>query len=76
VLIVGNTFDPATPIAGAEVVAGLLPNSRLLTVHGWGHVSGQAPSNCALDVEARYLVDLTLPAPGTVCNQDHVPFTG
>jgi hypothetical protein len=27
-------------------------------------------------VQTRYLVDLALPAPGTVCGQDHVPFTG
>jgi hypothetical protein len=27
-------------------------------------------------VQTRYLVDLTLPSVGTVCEQDHVPFTG
>jgi pimeloyl-ACP methyl ester carboxylesterase len=76
VLIVGTQFDPATPIAGAEELARLLPGSRLLVEHGWGHTSFLAPSSCAYEAEARYLIDETLPAPGTVCEQDHVPFTG
>jgi hypothetical protein len=33
-------------------------------------------SSCADAVQTRYLVDLTLPSVGTVCEQDHVPFTG
>ena len=74
VLIIGNTFDPATRYQGAVIAAGLLPNSRLLTVHGWGHTS-LFLSSCADAVQTRYLVNLTLPAPGTVCEQDHVPFT-
>jgi pimeloyl-ACP methyl ester carboxylesterase len=75
VLIIGNQFDPATRYEGAVIAAGLLPNSRLLTVHGWGHTS-LFLSSCADAVQTRYLVDLTLPSVGTVCEQDHVPFTG
>jgi pimeloyl-ACP methyl ester carboxylesterase len=74
VLIIGNQFDPATRYQGALIASNLLPNSRLLTVHGWGHTS-LFLSSCADAVQTRYLVDLTLPAPGTVCQQDHVPFT-
>ena len=74
VLVVGNVFDPATRYEGAQTVAGLLPNSRLLTVHGWGHTSLQL-SQCADAVAAAYLLSVSLPAPGTVCEQDHVPFT-
>jgi pimeloyl-ACP methyl ester carboxylesterase len=74
VLVIGNQFDPATRYQGAITAATLLPNSRLLTVHGWGHTS-LFLSACADAVQTRYLVDLTLPAPGTVCQQDHVPFT-
>jgi hypothetical protein len=33
-------------------------------------------SQCADAVQTRYLVGLSLPAVGTVCEQDHVPFTG
>jgi pimeloyl-ACP methyl ester carboxylesterase len=73
VLIVGNQFDPATPYENAVRLANLLPSSALLTVHGWGHTS-RFLSACADEAIARYLVDLTTPAPGTVCEQDAVPF--
>jgi pimeloyl-ACP methyl ester carboxylesterase len=75
VLIIGNLFDPATRYQGAVIASNLLPNSRLLTVHGWGHTS-LFLSQCADAVQTRYLVGLSLPAFGTVCEQDHVPFTG
>jgi pimeloyl-ACP methyl ester carboxylesterase len=74
VLVVGNTFDPATRYQGAVTVAGLLPNSRLLTVHGWGHVS-LFLSQCADNAVASYLLTSVPPAQGTVCEQDVVPFT-
>jgi pimeloyl-ACP methyl ester carboxylesterase len=74
VLVIGNLFDPATRYQGAVTASNLLPNSRLLTVHGWGHTS-LFLSQCADGVQTRYLVDLTLPPVGTVCEQDHVPFT-
>ena len=73
VLVVGNQFDPATPYAGAQTVAATLPGARLLTLHAWGHTSGFL-SSCADEAVARYLVDGTLPAVGTVCEQDEVPF--
>jgi pimeloyl-ACP methyl ester carboxylesterase len=73
VLVVGNTFDPATPYHGAVTVDGLLPNSALLTVHGWGHTS-LFLSQCADAAVTRYLVDGTTPPAGTVCEQDQVPF--
>jgi pimeloyl-ACP methyl ester carboxylesterase len=75
VLVIGNLFDPATRYQGAVIASNLLPNSRLLTVHGWGHTS-LFLSSCADAVQTRYLVDLALPSVGTVCEQDHVPFTG
>jgi len=75
VLVIGNLFDPATGYEGAVLASNLLPNSRLLTVHGWGHTS-LFISQCANEVQTRYLVDLTLPPAGTVCEQDHVPFSG
>ena len=74
VLVVGNQFDPATPYQGAVTVANLLPKSALLTVHGWGHTS-LFLSACADQTITRYLVDLMTPKPGTVCDQDVVPFS-
>jgi hypothetical protein len=73
VLVVGNLFDPATRYEGAVTAHNLLPNSALLTVHGWGHTS-LFLSHCADNAIARYLVDRALPPAGTVCEQDHVPF--
>jgi hypothetical protein len=74
VLVVGTLFDPATRYEGAVTAANLLPNSRLLTVHAWGHTS-LGRSSCANNVVARYLNDLVLPPHGTVCEQNRVPFT-
>jgi pimeloyl-ACP methyl ester carboxylesterase len=73
VMVIGNLFDPATRYQGAERVHQLLPNSALLTVHGWGHTS-LFLSKCADRVSVAYLVHLTTPSPGTICQQDQVPF--
>ena len=75
VLVVGTQFDPATRYEGAVTVAGLLPNSRLLTVHGWGHTS-LFLSQCADAAASSYLLRVVTPAPGTVCEQDVIPFSG
>jgi hypothetical protein len=75
VLVIGNLFDPATRYQGAVTASTLLPNSRLLTVHAWGHTS-LFRSLYADEVAADYLVNLVLPPEGTVCEQDHVPFSG
>jgi pimeloyl-ACP methyl ester carboxylesterase len=73
VLVVGTQFDPATRYEGALTVAGLLPGSALLTVHGWGHTS-LFLSQCADAAVSRYLLAVVTPAAGTVCEQDAVPF--
>jgi pimeloyl-ACP methyl ester carboxylesterase len=73
VLVVGTAFDPATRYEGAVTVAGLLPNSRLLTVNGWGHTS-LFLSVCADEAISAYLLSGTPPAPGLTCEQDLVPF--
>jgi pimeloyl-ACP methyl ester carboxylesterase len=75
VLVVGTRFDPATRYEGAVAVAGLLPNSRLLTVNGWGHTS-LFISSCADQVVSRYLLAVVTPPPGTSCDQSFTPFGG
>lgn len=72
-LVVGNTYDPATRYEGAVVADRLLPRSRLLTVHGWGNTS-LFLSQCADQAVSAYLLSVSIPAPGTVCEQDVVPF--
>jgi pimeloyl-ACP methyl ester carboxylesterase len=75
VLVVGNLFDPATRYEGAQTVAELLPNSRLLTVNGWGHTS-LFISACADDAVSSYLLTSIPPPAGKVCPQDFTPFSG
>ncbi len=67
ILLVGGTNDPATPYAWALSVHKQLISSVLLTRQGNGHTSYDS-SACAHAVEDAYLIDLTLPAEGTVCS--------
>jgi pimeloyl-ACP methyl ester carboxylesterase len=73
VLIASTTFDPATPYEMAELLRATLPNSRLLTVEGWGHATPLL-SACAEEVKAAYLLTRTVPDADVVCAQDIDPF--
>ena len=73
VLVVGNTWDPATPYWGAESVSRLLPNSLLLSNDTWGHCA-YGTSACATAAMDAYLISGTLPEKGTVCHGDVQPF--
>ncbi|WP_136519147.1 alpha/beta hydrolase [Cellulomonas telluris] len=73
VLVVGNTWDPATPYSGAVALSRKLPNSRLLSSDSWGH-GAYGTSACATGAIDRYLVAGELPAPGTWCAGDDQPF--
>jgi pimeloyl-ACP methyl ester carboxylesterase len=73
VLVVGNLFDPATRYQGAVTVNRLLPNSRLLTLAGWGHTS-LFVSSCVDAYVSTYLLTSRVPPKGTVCAPDVVPF--
>jgi pimeloyl-ACP methyl ester carboxylesterase len=66
VLLVGGTNDPATPYAEAQSVNRQIAGSVLLTRQGNGHTS-YSSSACSQAAEDAYLIDLTLPAAGTVC---------
>ncbi len=74
VLVVGNSFDPATPYAGAQQVANLLPNSTLLTYAGWGHTAFGSGNYCIDSKVVAYLITRQPPAAGTVCQPDGSPF--
>jgi pimeloyl-ACP methyl ester carboxylesterase len=66
ILVVGTTGDPATPLEQAERVAEQLADGHLLVFDGEGHTAyGQ--SACVDGHVERYLLDGTLPPPGTVC---------
>ena len=75
VLVIGNRFDPATNYQGAQTVRGLLPNSSLQTLNGWGHISLLYSAELDAAV-ASYLITGVPPADGAVYEPDWVPFDG
>src|SRR6476659_7810596 len=74
VLVVGNSFDPATPYPGAQKVAELLPNSTLLTYAGWVHTAFMSGNFCVDSAVVAYLTTRQPPADGTVCQPEGSPF--
>ncbi|MFN8026369.1 MAG: alpha/beta hydrolase [Acidimicrobiia bacterium] len=68
ILVIGTTGDPATPYAGAEATVKKIAGSTLLTYDATEHTGyGSGRSACIDAAVDRYLVDLTVPAPGTHC---------
>jgi pimeloyl-ACP methyl ester carboxylesterase len=68
ILVIGNTGDPATPYAGAQATVARIAGSTLLTVDSTEHTAyGSGRSTCVDAAVDRYLVDGTVPAPGTHC---------
>lgn len=66
-LLLNARHDPRTGYAWAVNVARQLGrHGRLVTYEGWGHGTYQR-NDCTTAVVDRYLVDLTVPAPGTRC---------
>jgi hypothetical protein len=64
---------PGDPYHGAVTVDRLLPRSRLLTLEGWGHTS--LFSSACIDAHvSTYFLTTRVPARGTVCDPDVVPF--
>ena len=69
-LVVGTTFDPATPYKDAVSLTRQLGNARLLTMDGDGHGAYGGESAC---IDARvnaYLERGELPARGERCRQE------
>jgi hypothetical protein len=73
VLLFGNYHDPATNYEFNKRMAAELGSDRLVSVDSFGHtILGQ--SACANSIAAAYLVNLVVPAAGTVCQPDRQPF--
>ena len=68
-LLVSGTRDPVTPLNGAVRMSQAISGSRLLLRQGDRHLNYDR-SACVRQKVDRYLVDLTLPAAGTVCATD------
>ncbi|KAF7339069.1 AB hydrolase-1 domain-containing protein [Mycena venus] len=73
-LVVGNTADPVTPIAGAKSTVDAFPGSVLLTIDAPGHTSLGAPSTCFYGYLRQYFQNGTLPPQSTICQPDGVLF--
>ncbi|MCJ1408224.1 hypothetical protein MMC19_002298 [Ptychographa xylographoides] len=71
VLLVANTYDPATPIDSARRLARAMgTNAVLLEQHSYGHCSVSSASSCTYTAVLDYLLKGQLPKPGTVCAVD------
>ena len=66
ILVIGNTGDPATPYEWSVEMAELLTSAELYTVESDGHTAFLSVP-CVEPVVVDYLVDLTMPAPGSSC---------
>ncbi|KAI4152706.1 MAG: hypothetical protein LQ340_002757, partial [Diploschistes diacapsis] len=72
VLVIGNTYDPATPLDSAKRLAAHMreENARLLEQRSYGHCSLSTVSTCTWNVTLGYLLERKLPEKATVCEVD------
>ncbi|MFO1132284.1 MAG: alpha/beta fold hydrolase [Hyphomicrobiales bacterium] len=76
VLVIGNTFDPATAFGSSLRLAQELAGARFLPVIGFGHTVLFNPDRCAQAYVTDYLTALKLPPTGAFCRDDGSPFGG
>merc|ERR1712000_76788 len=69
-LIIGNTYDPVTPLVSARNNSAAFEGSIVLQHNGYGHCSIAQPSLCSAKYVQAYFENGTLPAPGTICEVD------
>ncbi len=67
ILVVGTLRDPATPYRWAQALAGDLSSGVLLGWNGDGHTAYGEGSACVDTIVNAYLINLTVPRSGIVC---------
>jgi pimeloyl-ACP methyl ester carboxylesterase len=67
ILVLGTTHDPATPFAWARSLASQLDSGHLVALNDEGHTAYGRGSACIDDIVHAYLLHLTVPPAGTVC---------
>ncbi|KAH6885292.1 TAP-like protein-domain-containing protein [Thelonectria olida] len=75
-LVIGNTYDPVTPLASARNVSESFENAVLLQHDGYGHDSHPQASFCTAKAIRAYFVKGKLPKKGTKCAVDTTLFDG
>ena len=71
VLLIGNTYDPATPLDSAKRLSATMgANAVLLEQRSYGHCSISTVSTCTYDAILDYLLFGRLPTVGKVCEVD------
>ncbi|KAL4932530.1 alpha/beta hydrolase [Aspergillus undulatus] len=73
-LIIGNTYDPVTPLRSAKNLTASFQNGVLLEHGGFGHGITAQGSTCTIYAIRSYFQDGTLPEPGIVCETDYSPY--
>ena len=68
ILVVGTTYDPATPYPWAQALAKQLSKGVLLTRVGDGHTGYGKGNSCIDSAVDRYLTGGVTPPAGTVCH--------
>jgi pimeloyl-ACP methyl ester carboxylesterase len=66
IVVIGTTGDPATPLAGTEVMAKTLQDGRLVIVTADKH-TGYGENDCVDNAVGDYLIDLKVPPKQTQC---------
>lgn len=74
IMLIGNTFDPVTPLRSAHNMSEAFEGSVVLQQDSYGHCSISQPSVCTAKAVRRYFLEGVLPEEGTVCKSDMKPF--
>jgi len=69
IVVVGSTYDPATPYAWAKSLADQLESAVLITRKGDGHTA-YGESKCIGKAVDAYLLELKVPKDGLTCKSD------
>jgi hypothetical protein len=75
VLLIAETYDPATPLRnGRRLLAEMGRNARLIVHHGYGH-SSRDTSNCTDSIAKEFILHGTLPEEQeTACFANEKPY--
>ncbi|KAG8766126.1 hypothetical protein FRC12_007074 [Ceratobasidium sp. 428] len=75
IIVIGNEFDPITPLRSAESVAAALGDSAVLvTQKGYGHMSLAMHSDCTFNILHDYFLNGKLPLRKQLCETNQPIF--